>query len=256
MKTKLQITKFKDGFDSAAKLADALELERSLDTELGKLFVYAHLKHDQDTSNDTYSALESRARSLAVKYSTAWSFLVPAIMEIPEETLKEFAEDERLAEFKFDLEKLNKQRPYVLSDAEEQLLAQAGDVMHTPTQVYGMFNNADIEFKPAVDSDGKEHPLTQGNFVELLKSSDRTLRESAYTNLYSEYSKFKNTLSQTLAGVVNTHVFSANVRGYESSRHQALSNNHIPESVYDNLVNTVNDNLHILHRYTELRKNS
>ena len=246
--------KFKDGFDSAAKLADALELERSLDTELGKLFVYAHLKHDQDTSNDTYSALESRARSLAVKYSTAWSFLVPAIMEIPEETLKEFAEDERLAEFKFDLEKLNKQRPYVLSDAEEQLLAQAGEVMHTPTQVYGMFNNADIAFKPAVDSDGKEHPLTQGNFVELLKSSDRTLRESAYTNLYSEYSKFKNTLSQTLAGVVNTHVFSANVRGYESSRHQALSNNHIPESVYDNLVNTVNDNLHILHRYTELRK--
>jgi Oligoendopeptidase F len=72
---------FKDGFDSAEKLADALELERSLDTELGQLFVYAHLKHDQDTSNDTYSALESRARSLAVKYSTAWSFLVRQLWE-------------------------------------------------------------------------------------------------------------------------------------------------------------------------------
>ncbi len=245
---------FKDGFDSAEKLADALELERSLDTELGQLFVYAHLKHDQDTSNDTYSALESRARSLAVKYSTAWSFLVPAIMAIPEETLKEYAEHERLSEFKFDLEKLNKQRPHILSDKEEQILAQAGEVMHTPTQVYGMFNNADVEFKPAVDKDGKEHELTQGNYVELLKSSDRTLRESAYNNLYGEYNKFKNTLSQTLAGVVSTHAFSADVRGYDSSRHQALSNNHIPESVYDNLVNTVNDNLQLLHRYTELRK--
>lgn len=245
---------FKDGFDSAEKLADALELERSLDTELGQLFVYAHLKHDQDTSNDTYSALESRARSLAVNYSTAWSFLVPAIMEIPEETLKEYANHERLAEFKFDLEKLNKQRPYILSDKEEQLLARAGEVLHTPSQVYGMFNNADITFKPAVDKEGKEHELTQGNYVELLKSSDRTLRESAYNNLYGEYNQFKNTLSQTLAGVVNTHAFSADVRGYKSSRHQALSNNHIPESVYDNLVNTVNDNLHLLHRYTELRK--
>ena len=245
---------FKDGFDSAEKLADALELERSLDTELGQLFVYAHLKHDQDTSNDTYSALESRARSLAVKYSTAWSFLVPAIMAIPEETLKEYAEHERLSEFKFDLEKLNKQRPHILSDKEEQILAQAGEVMHTPTQVYGMFNNADVDFKPAVDKDGKEHELTQGNYVELLKSSDRTLRESAYNNLYGEYNKFKNTLSQTLAGVVSTHAFSADVRGYDSSRHQALSNNHIPESVYDNLVNTVNDNLQLLHRYTELRK--
>lgn len=245
---------FKDGFDSAEKLADALELERSLDTELGQLFVYAHLKHDQDTSNDTYSALESRARSLAVKYSTAWSFLVPAIMAIPEETLTEYAEHERLSEFKFDLEKLNKQRPHILSDKEEQILAQAGEVMHTPTQVYGMFNNADVDFKPAVDKDGKEHELTQGNYVELLKSSDRTLRESAYNNLYGEYNKFKNTLSQTLAGVVSTHAFSADVRGYDSSRHQALSNNHIPESVYDNLVNTVNDNLQLLHRYTELRK--
>ncbi|HBV23092.1 MAG TPA: oligoendopeptidase F [Jeotgalicoccus sp.] len=245
---------FKDGFDSAEKLADALELERALDTELGQLFVYAHLKHDQDTSNDTYSALESRARSLAVKYSTAWSFLVPAIMAIPEETLKEYASHDRLKEFKFDLEKLNKQRPHVLSDKEENILAQAGEVMHTPTQVYGMFNNADINFKPAVDSEGKEHELTQGNYVEMLKSSDRTLRESAYNNLYGEYKQFKNTLSQTLAGVVSTHAFSANVRGYESSRHQALSNNHIPESVYDNLVNTVNDNMHLLHRYTELRK--
>lgn len=245
---------FKDGFDSAEKLADALELERALDTELGQLFVYAHLKHDQDTSNDTYSALESRARSLAVKYSTAWSFLVPAIMAIPEETLNEYASHDRLKEFKFDLEKLNKQRPHVLSDKEENILAQAGEVMHTPTQVYGMFNNADINFKPAVDSEGKEHELTQGNYVEMLKSSDRTLRESAYNNLYGEYKQFKNTLSQTLAGVVSTHAFSANVRGYESSRHQALSNNHIPESVYDNLVNTVNDNMHLLHRYTELRK--
>ena len=245
---------FKDGFDSAEKLADALELERSLDTELGKLFVYAHLKHDQDTSNDTYSALESRARSLAVKYSTAWSFLVPTIMSIPEETLKEYAADDALREFKFDLEKLNKQRPHVLSEKEEHILAQAGEVMHTPTQVYGMFNNADVDFKPAVDSKGNEHELTQGNYVEMLKSSDRTLRESAYNNLYGEYNKFKNTLSQTLAGVVSTHAFSADVRGYESSRHQALSNNHIPESVYDNLVNTVNSNMHLLHRYTELRK--
>lgn len=246
--------KFKNGFSSADELADALETERELDVELGKVFVYAHLKHDQDTSNDTYSALESRARSLAVKYSAAWSFLVPAIMEIPEETLKEYAQSERLNEFKFDLEKLNKQRPYVLSDKEEQLLAQAGEVMHTPTQVYGMFNNADITFEPAVDKDGNEHELSQGNFIELLKSSDRILRESAYKSLYTAYDAFKNTLSQTLAGVVNTHVFSSSIRGYESSRHQALANNHIPESVYDNLVETVNNNLHLLHRYTEIRK--
>lgn len=246
--------KFKNGIDSKETLLEVLEFDREISEAFGKIYVYAHLKHDQDTSNDTYSGLETRARSLGVSLSTALSFLTPAILAIPEDTLKEYAEDEQLKEFKFDLEKLNTQRPHVLSDKEEQLLARAGEVMHTPTQVYGMFNNADLEFPSAVDKDGNEHTLTQGTYIDLLKSSDRTLRQSAYENLYSQYGQYKNTLSQTLAGEINTHVFSAQARNYDSSRHQALKNNHIPEEVYDNLVKTVNDNLHLLHRYTELRK--
>ncbi len=246
--------KFKGKIDSVETLAEALETERELSERMAKLYVYAHLKHDQDTSNDTYSALESRARSLAVKFNSAWSFLTPEILKLDEDTLKTFIQDDRLKEFKFDLEILNNERPHILSDKEEKLLAQAGEVMSTPSSVYGMFNNADLEFEPAVDSEGKEHALTQGTYIDLLKSPDRTLRKSAYENLYSRYGAFKNTLSQTLSGVVNTHVFSANIRGYESSRHQAMQNNHIPESVYDQLVDTVNDNLHLMHRYMELRK--
>src|SRR5699024_5923235 len=125
-------------------------------------YVYAHLKHDQDTSNDTYSALESKAQMLAVRFGTAWSFLTPEIMKIDEGTLKSWMADDRLKEFKFDLEKLNQKRAYVLSDKEEKIMAQAGEVMGNPASTYGMFNNADLEFEDAVDSDGKGHTLTQG----------------------------------------------------------------------------------------------
>lgn len=245
---------FQGKIDSSETLADALETERAISDEIGKLFVYAHLKHDQDTSNDTYSALESKARTLVVKFNTAWSFLVPEIMKIDQETLEAWRQDARLSEFSFDLEKLNKKREHVLSDKEERLLAQAGEVMSNPTSTFGMFNNADLEFPDAVDSEGNAHALTQGTYIDLLKSSDRTLRQSAYENLYSTYGAFKNTLSQTLQGVVSTHVFQAQARGYDSARHQALSNNFIPEAVYDNLVKTVNDHLHLMHRYTELRR--
>ncbi|WP_271400917.1 oligoendopeptidase F [Salinicoccus roseus] len=246
--------RFKGQIDSLEILADALETERELSEEIGRLFVYAHLKHDQDTSEDKYSALESKARTLVVKFNTAWSFLVPEIMKVDEETLEEWRMDSRLSEFSFDLEKLNKKRAYVLSDKEEKLLAQAGEVMSNPTSTFGMFNNADLEFPDAVDSEGNAHALTQGTYIDLLKSSDRELRQSAYENLYSTYGAYKNTLSQTLQGVVSTHVFQAQARGYESARHQALSNNFIPEEVYDNLVKTVNDHLHLMHRYTELRR--
>ncbi|GAA3732295.1 oligoendopeptidase F [Salinicoccus jeotgali] len=246
--------KFEGGIGSLEKLSEALHTQRELTEEIGKLFVYSHLKHDQDTSNDTYSGMEAKARTLVVKFNTAWSFLVPEILQIDEDTLEEWRQDERLSEFSFDLEKLNRKREHILSDKEEKLMAQAGEVLSNPTSTFGMFNNADLEFPDAIDAEGNAHTLTQGTYIDLLKSSDRELRKSAYENLYKTYGSFKNTLSQTLQGVVSTHVFEAQARGYESARHQALSNNFIPEEVYDNLVTTVNEHLHLLHRYTELRK--
>ena len=246
--------KFKGGIDSKEMLLEALETEREISVAVRKVYIYAHLKHDQDTSNDKYTAMEGRVRSILIKINTAWSFLTPAIMNIDEDTLREWAEDPSLSEFKFDLEKLNKTRAHVLSDKEESILAQAGEVMSTPTQTFSMFNNADLEFPDVTDKDGNTHALSQGTFIDHLKSEDRVLRESAYENLYSTYRKFENTISSTLQGVVSAHAFEARVRGYNSSRHQALSRNFIPETVYDNLVKTVNDNLPLLHKYTELRK--
>ncbi|MFB9860283.1 oligoendopeptidase F [Salinicoccus siamensis] len=245
---------FEGNIDSLERLSEALHTQRELTEEIGKLFVYSHLKHDQDTSNDTYSGMEAKARTLVVKFNTAWSFLVPEILQIDEDALEEWRQDERLSEFSFDLEKLNRKREHILSDKEEKLMAQAGEVLSNPTSTFGMFNNADLEFPDAIDAEGNAHTLTQGTYIDLLKSSDRELRRSAYENLYKTYGSFKNTLSQTLQGVVSTHVFEAQARGYESARHQALSNNFIPEEVYDNLVATVNKHLHLLHRYTELRK--
>lgn len=246
--------KFKGGIDSKEMLLEALETEREISVMVRKIYIYAHLKHDQDTSNDTYTAMEGRVRSVLIKINTAWSFLTPAIMNIDEDTLNEWAQDPSLSEFKFDLEKLNKTRAHVLSDKEESILAQAGEVMSTPTQTFSMFNNADLEFPDVTDKDGNTYSLSQGTYIDHVKSEDRVLRQSAYENLYQTYRKFENTISSTLQGVVSAHAFEAKVRGYNSSRHQALSRNFIPETVYDNLVKTVNDNLHLLHKYTELRK--
>ncbi|WOS96108.1 oligoendopeptidase F [Nosocomiicoccus massiliensis] len=242
------------GIQSSDDLLEVLEAERDLGVTLSQVYVYSHLKHDQDTSNSKYQSMESRAMSLYTKFASAWSFLTPALMQIDEETLNSYAEEDKLKEFKFDLEKINKQRAHVLSDKEEKLLAQAGLVLNNPGLTYAIFNNADLSFDNAVDSDGNSHVLTQGTYIDLLKSSDRTLRKSAYETLYKKYGEYENTLAQTLSGEVDSHVFTAEARGYKSSRDQALSNNHIPEEVYDQLVDVVNDNLHLLHRYTELRK--
>ncbi len=241
--------------DSADTLCDALALEDEIGTKLEKVYVYAHLKQDQDTSNDKYTGFESRAHQLIIKISSAWSFLVPEILQIDEDKLQSFIEtNDNLKRYEFDLKLINEKRPHILDAEQERLLTEAQDALSTPSNVYGMFSNADLEFEDAVDKDGEKHPLTQGTFIKYLESDDRELRQSAYNNLYKAYGAYNNTLGSTLAGEVKKNVFNARTHNYKTARERALSNNHIPEEVYDNLVKTVHKYLPLLHRYTKLRK--
>lgn len=240
---------------SSETLLNALLLDAEIDELLGKVYVYAHLKHDEDTTNAKYTAFEQRAATLASQFSSAWSFMLPELMTIDESQLNTFiAEHKGLERFKFDLEKINKRREHVLSEKEELILAEAQEALSASSNTYSMFNNADLTFDNIKDKDGNSLPLSHGNYITYLESDDRVLRENAYKEVYAKYGEFNNTLSQTLAGKVKASVFSSKVRNYESARNQALSNNDIPESVYDTLVQTVNDHLPLLHRYTALRK--
>lgn len=241
--------------DSSETLYKALALEDEIGTKLEQVYVYAHLKQDQDTSNDKYTGFESRAHQLIIKISSAWSFLVPEILQIDEDKLQSFIkENDDLKRYEFDLKLINEKRPHILNAEQEKLLTEAQGALTTPENVYGMFSNADLEFDDAIDKDGEKHPLTQGTFIKYLESDDRELRQSAYNNVYKGYGAYNNTLGATLAGEVKKNVFNARTHNYKTARERALSNNHIPEEVYDNLVKTVHKYLPLLHRYTELRK--
>ena len=241
--------------ESAETLYEALSLEDELGTKLEKVYVYAHLKQDQDTANDKYTGLEARAHQLVIKYSSAWSFLVPEILQLDEATIQSFIDsNDDLKRYEFDLKLINEKRPHILDANTEKLLTEAQDALSTPSNVYGMFSNADLEFEDAIDKDGQAYPLTQGTFIKYLESDDRELRASAFRNVYKAYGAHNNTLGATLAGEVKKNVFNARTHHYRSARERALSNNHIPEAVYDNLIKTVHKYLPLLHRYTKLRQ--
>ncbi|UXR78881.1 MULTISPECIES: oligoendopeptidase F [unclassified Staphylococcus] len=241
--------------DDAETLYAALQLQDEIEADLGAVYVYSHLKQDQDTANDHYTGLESRAHQLIIRFSSAWSFLVPELLQIEEEKIQSFlASHEGLKHYAFALEMINHKRPHVLDADKEKLLTEAQDALSTSSNVFSMFDNADLTFEDVTDKDGNKHPLTQGTFIKYLESDDRQLRQSAYENVYKAYGAYNNTLSATLAGEVKKHVFNARSHNYKTAREQALSNNYIPEAVYDNLVKTVHKYLPLLHRYTELRK--
>jgi len=241
--------------ESADTLYRALQYQDQLLERLGKLYTYSHMRFDQDTTNSFYQGLDDRMKNLYAQAASSLAFIVPELLSIEEDRLNGFlAEKEELKLYEHSLEEINRQRPHVLTAEQEALLAEASEVLGASGNTFSTLNNADLEFPCIKDEKGEEIEVTHGRFSRFLESADQRVRHDAFKAVYDTYGKFRNTFASTLSGNVKKDNFYARVRNYSSARHAALSENNIPESVYDNLVSTINENLPLLHRYVKLRK--
>lgn len=241
--------------ESAQNLYGVLKMQDDLSMRLGQLFTYAHMRNDEDTTNSFYQAINQKAENVLTIASSSMSFIVPEILSIDESTLKQYVDEkEELQVYRHTLDEITRQRPHVLSQKEEALLAEASEPMDNASQTFSMLNNADLAFPTITNEDGEEVDLTQGRFIGFMESKDRQVRKEAFKKMYETYGSFIHTFASTLTGQVKANNFSAKVRNYDSARQEALDNNNINEQVYDNLVEAVNENLPLLHRYQALRK--
>ena len=248
--------KYKGTLDQgASQFLDAIEFVLSVYRQTEIIYVYAHLKNDQDTGNTEYQALYARASSLFSKVSEAVSWFEPEILQLSDERIWQyFKEEPKLEVYRHYIQQIVDNRAHVLSADQESLLAGAGEIFEASSDTSAVLNNADLVFPTIEGENGEKVQLSHGVYGQLLESTDRSVREAAFKGLYSVYEQFRNTFASTLSTHIKGHNFKAKVRNYSSAREASLSNNHIPESVYDTLVAVVNKHLPLLHRYMELRK--
>lgn len=245
---------FEGKLTDAQHIKAVFELEDELSLQIERLYVYAHLHHDEDTTNPTYQALVQKAKKLSVEVSESLSFITPEILALPEQELDKLINDPVLADYKFTLQEIKREKAHVLSKTEEALLAQVGNLSQAPQQIFGMINNADMKFPKIKDENGNEVDLTHGSYIQFLENPNREVRERAFKAVYETYRKQKNTIAATLSANVNKNMFYSRVRKYPSVLEMSLYGDNIPKEVYTNLIDAVHESLPLLQRYMKLRK--
>lgn len=250
------LSKFKGTLAKSGKdLYEGITAILAINRRLEKVYVYATMSSDVDTSNNHYLGFVAKAQSLANQMSAAIAFVDPEILSIPEETLAKFMQDEpRLENYRHRLEQITQKRPHTLPANEEKIIADAGDAMGTSANTFNVLTNSDMEYGYVQDEDGEMVQLSDGLYSLLIQSQDRNVRKNAFDVMYASYGQFENSLASTLSGEVKAHNFNARVHKYNSAREAALSENSVPTAVYDTLIKEVNSHLDLLHRYVALRK--
>ena len=240
--------------DSAESLLNITERYLDLSRRLEKLYVYAHMKNDQDTRVAKYQEYYAKAMTLYSQLDQVFSFYEPEFMAITEEQYQNFlAEEPKLQPYKHFFDKLLQNKEHVLSQREEELLAGAGEIFGAASETFAILDNADIVFPFVKDEDGNEVQLSHGVYMRLVESKNREVRRGAYEALYATYEQYQHTYAKTLQTNVKVQNYRAKVRNYKSAREAALAANFVPESVYDSLVSAVRKHLPLLHRYLALR---
>ena len=241
--------------DSPRMLAGAYMDRDDIWRRLEKIFVYARMKRDEDNACARYQALCDRCNTVIAAVSSTMSFFAPELMSNDEKAIVAFiSQDEDLKTYEFAIKDSFRLKEHILSDSEENILAQMSEVLGATDDIFTMLNDADITFATIKNEDGEDEVLTHGNYIRHLKSHDRSVRKAAYQALYEPYRKFINTIATTYNYNAKSDVVGARIRKFESSRDAALAGDNIPGEVYDNLVSVVGDHLPSMHRYTELKK--
>ncbi len=241
--------------ESADTLYAYLKAQDEFDRKTNLLATYAMRKSDEDTSNSFYNAMKGKLMSYAVALESAFSFVTPEIIAIDDAKLESFMKEKpELNEYKRLLERMRRRKAHTLSDAEERILALAGQICEAPGEIGSAFRNADLRFPDIQDSEGNTLQVTQGSYVPLLESPDVNVRKAAFESLYHTYASFKNTTAAFLDGQMKALIFNARARHYNSTLEAALDNTEVPVQVYHNLIEAVHNNIEYMHKYVNLRK--
>ena len=240
--------------ESALKLKACLEFDMNFSRQLEKLYTFAHLKNDEDKTSTLYQGNFEKVMMLVNEASRASSFIRSEIMSISDDMMRKFLTDKELEFYRFHLEKILRYRCHTLSEKEEALLAASGEMGRGMRDVFDMLDNADLKLGEIEDEKGETVTLTHGNFQSILQSYDRRVRRDVFNTYYKAYESHQYTYSTLLAGSIKKDLFYSRTKKFPSYRAKALFSENIPVEVYDNLIESVHQNLDPLYKYFNLRK--
>ncbi len=240
---------------SPSSLYACLKLDEEIGIKLERLFLYAMLAKDSDMRITKYHAMDDKIKNLFARALSESSFIKPEILSIDEKLLKKWIEENpELKIFEHHFDDLLREKPHTLDSDKESNLALSSEFAQVPYNTYSIFTNADMKFPFIKDENGNEIQMSHGRYYAAMYSKDRAYRERAFKAYLTPYKEYVNTLNSLFTGNLKANIFYAKVRKYRSAREAALSKNNIPISVYDNLVESVNQNFAPMYRWAKIKK--
>lgn len=246
--------RFVNTITTAETLASALDAYDQIMMEAEKLRHYAFLNHSVDALNPTNRQQQELMLQVDTAIDEAWSFLTPAILAIPEETLQHYYRDEpRLHNHSVWLGRIRRLGPHTLSRTGQHIMAAYGALADASNRAFTALVQADMVFGNLKTPEGPK-VLQRSNLSWFLRHPDRIVRKQAYERYFGVFNDHKHTLATMYLGSVQQNIYLSKIHNYASSREMVLFPDGIDESVHATLIAGIRKRLPIFHSYFALKR--
>ena len=248
-----ELKKYKGKLGNPDMAIQLLRLADEIGEEVEKLYVYANMAMHTDGADGSLVALAARAGTLSANYGAALSYVDPELTALTDAELSAMAADPRFSDYEYTLERIRANKPHVLGEKEELILARLSEVTGSFRDIFEQIDSVDLPH-PTIKADGNKVPLTHGTYSMLLQNPDRAVRKKAFATYYALYEERIHTIAACYTASVRKNNIISSLRGYASAMQASVLRDDVPEGVYDKLIKAVDAALPSLHEYVDYRR--
>lgn len=238
---------FLNDVDSFLKFhEDYIKLSRYIQ----KLHCFAHLHCDVQPNEQDYQTMYAAILSFYDQVSSTLDFYTVMMID-HSDIITDYLKDERLADYRYSIQEILRQKKHVLSQEMETLVSKTSSISDISSQVFDALR---LDYEP-VHVDGEEKFLNSATLTEFLKNKNPEVRKEAYHHFFKEYKRFENVFATTLSGVMKKDAFYADVKKFANPLEASLFDDNVPTSLFFKILDKANQQYRpLFHRYNALKK--
>ncbi len=241
--------------DSPKNLLHCLEDMTQFNIRYTRLFTYINLLYDSDMRVSAHQTLKQNNGQIGGMLSEKLAFVTPEIIRMGEERVASFiAQDEkRFKPYSFFLKELFRTQAHIGSEAVERVLSLAEGISSAPRNILDAFLYTDFPYPQLVAKENQSVTLNENEYGQRMRSSNRDERKQAFMVYMGGFHRYRNTFGALLNAQLQRDLFNTKTRGYSSCLEMVLDEEKVPREVFTGMIERVNRNLPVFHRYLKLK---
>lgn len=233
---------------SAAEMVTAIQSLEALTDLVGRIGSYASLLYSTDTNDPQFGALQQKAMEFDAALDQKLLFFGLEWKAVDDAHAQAALNDPAIGIYRHTLEADRRYKPYMLSEAEEQILVDKSVTGRSAwTRFFTQLTSA-LRF----DYDGQK--LNQSQILKLLYEPDRAVREKAAASITAALGDKTMELTYIFNVLAADKASDDRRRGYPTWISSRNLSNKAPDAVVEALITAVTSNYEIVARHYRLKR--